>query len=123
MRVTTSEALLHRIQEANPRQSYLVTIHKEHETTYQDFSINGIQDFDLTIRLHADHQRNQLLPTWHRQSGGHRSSTAAVPSEATRYRITRKCRGTGTKPCHVFATASTGLPNQRTDASRQAADQ
>ena len=55
---TTSEALSIAF-EANPRQSYLVTIHKEHETTYQDFSINGIQDFDLTIRLHADHQRNQ----------------------------------------------------------------
>ena len=47
--------------DAAPHQYYLVTITKEHETTYTDFDIDGVMDFDVTLGLggrhggHAEH--------------------------------------------------------------------
>ena len=35
--------------DAEPGQYYLITITKEHATTYQDFTIDGVMDFDLDI--------------------------------------------------------------------------
>ena len=45
---TTSESLSIEF-DAEPRQYYLVTITKEHATTYQSFQINGVMDFDMEI--------------------------------------------------------------------------
>ena len=41
--------------DAAPREYYLVTITKEHETTYQDFTIDGVMDFDIRIDLAGQH--------------------------------------------------------------------
>ena len=46
-----SEAL-HIEFDAAPAEYYLVTISKEHQTTYQDFDIDGVMDMDITIDLH-----------------------------------------------------------------------
>lgn len=37
--------------DAAPRTHYLVTISKEHETSYQPFKINGIMDFDVEFDM------------------------------------------------------------------------
>ena len=37
--------------DAKPGQYYLVTITKEHKTTYQAFTIDGIMDFDIEIQM------------------------------------------------------------------------
>ena len=47
----TSEAAINIEFDAEPRQYYLVTITKEHATTYQPFSIDGVMDFDITIQM------------------------------------------------------------------------
>ena len=43
--------------DAEPRNNYLVTISKEHATTYQPFKIQGVMDFDF--RLHIPRASNQ----------------------------------------------------------------
>ena len=47
----TNEAIINVDFEAEPHQYYLVTITKEHATSYQTFSINGVMDFDITIQM------------------------------------------------------------------------
>ena len=42
--------------DARPGGTYLMTITKEHETTYQPFDINGIMDFDLVITPSGGHR-------------------------------------------------------------------
>ena len=37
--------------DAAPRTHYLVTISKEHETSYQPFKISGVMDFDLDFKM------------------------------------------------------------------------
>ena len=40
--------------DASPRSHYLVSISKEHATTYQDFSIHGVMDFDVEMFLNIN---------------------------------------------------------------------
>ena len=47
----TSEAAIDIEFDAEPRQYYLVTVTKEHATSYQPFSIDGVMDFDITIQM------------------------------------------------------------------------
>ena len=47
---TTSESLAIEF-DVKPGEHYLVTISKEHETSYQDFRITGIMDFDLHLHM------------------------------------------------------------------------
>ena len=47
----TSEASVDIEFDAEPGQYYLITITKEHVTTYQPFTIDGIMDFDIEIQM------------------------------------------------------------------------
>ena len=50
--------------DAEPRKHYLVTISKEHATSYQPFSIRGVMDFDMQIRMpqHSSQQHGSHHP-------------------------------------------------------------
>ena len=41
--------------DAKPRSYYMITITKEHQTTYQDFEAEGVMDFDTQIYLEGNH--------------------------------------------------------------------
>ena len=47
----TTEQALEIVFTAGSGQYYLVTISKEHKTTYEDFSIHGVMDFDITLDM------------------------------------------------------------------------
>ena len=51
----TSDSALEIEFDAEPGEYYLITITKEHATTYQDFRIDGIMDFDIEIGFGEGH--------------------------------------------------------------------
>ena len=66
----TTEQALEIVFTAGSGQYYLVTISKEHKTTYQDFAIHGVMDFDVTLdmdqrggRLSAHYPGNHVTLT------------------------------------------------------------
>ena len=50
--------------DAEPRKHYLVTISKEHATSYQPFRIRGVMDFDMHLHMpkHSDQQHGSHHP-------------------------------------------------------------
>ena len=69
---TTSESLAIEF-DAAPRIHYLVTISKEHATSYQPFKIDGIMDFDSRVQDASFFKAAawQPQPRWGCQGGGH----------------------------------------------------